>query len=81
MALNESGLSCPEDISLFGFDDLFVSNVVKPNLWLIEQPMQTLCSNAVRLLLERINKTNDGEPIKLSFGAKIHEGDSIRKLE
>ena len=38
MAVNESNLSCPDDISLFGFDDLLVTNVVKPSLWLVVQP-------------------------------------------
>ena len=81
MALNESDLSCPEDVSIFGFDDLLVANVVKPSLWLVEQPIQTMCTNAVRLLLDRINKVNEEEPIKLSFGAKILKGESIRELE
>ncbi len=80
MALNESKFSCPEDISVFGFDDLLVSNVVKPSLWLVQQPMELMCSNVVKLLLGRIDKENTGDPMKMSFGAKIQEGESIRKL-
>jgi len=80
MAINESKFTCPEDISVFAFDDLIVTNVVKPKLWIVEQPMQGLCQNAVRLLLERIGNENEGEAMKLSFGAKIQEGKSIRRL-
>lgn len=80
MALNELNISFPEEVSVFGFDDLLVSNIVKPSLWLVEQPMETLCKNAVRLLLERISNGNEGEAMKLSFGAKIREGKSIRKI-
>ena len=80
MAVNESGKSCPEDISIFAFDDLLVANVVKPSLWLVVQPMETLCLNAVRLLMERIQAERVDEPLKVSFGAKIREGDSIRNL-
>ena len=81
MAVNESEFSCPEDISIFAFDDLLVANVVKPSLWLIVQPMETLCSNTVKLLMERIQSGRTEEPLKLCFGAKIREGKSIRKLE
>ena len=81
MAVNESDISCPEDISIFAFDDLLVANVVKPSLWLVVQPMETLCLNAVRLLMERIQEERGTDPLKLSFGAKIREGKSIRNLE
>lgn len=80
MAVNESDFSCPEDISLFAFDDLFVSNVVRPSLWIMSQPMETMCNNVVRLLLERVNNERLDEPVKLSFGAEMRKGDSISKL-
>lgn len=80
MAVNASELSCPEDISLFGFDDLLVSSIVKPSLWTVEQPIETLCSNAVKLLLGRVEKENTEDPVKLSFGAKIRPGASVRNI-
>lgn len=79
-ALNESSVLCPEEISLFGFDDLLVSKVVRPKLWLVVQPMETLCANAVRILLERVDEDSEEEVMKLTFGAKIQGGDSIRTL-
>lgn len=80
MAINESEFSCPEDISLFCFDDLLVSNVVRPALWLVVQPMEMMCANAVSLLLERIQNDGNGSPMKMCFGAKIREGESIKTL-
>lgn len=80
MAVNESDTSCPDDISIFAFDDLLVANVVKPSLWLVVQPMETLCMNAVRLLMERILEERTDDPLKLCYGAKIREGTSIRNL-
>ena len=80
MAVNDSEVSCPEDISLFGFDDLLVSNIVRPKLWTVEQPIETLCSNAVKLLLGRIDNENIEDVVKLSFRAKIREGKSVRNL-
>ncbi len=79
-ALNETNTSCPEDISLFGFDDLLVSKVVRPKLWLVAQPIETLCANAVRILLQRIGDEEEQEVMKLTFGAKLQEGDSIRDI-
>ncbi len=81
MAINDSELTCPDDISLFGFDDLLVSSIVRPSLWTVEQPIETLCNNAVRLLLGRIEKENEEDPVKLSFGAKIRQGKSVQNLE
>lgn len=80
MAINESNITWPDDISIFGFDDLLVSSVVRPKLWLVKQPMELLCVNAVKMIIERIGKNGEG-PVKLSYGAQIIEGTSIRKLE
>lgn len=81
MAVNESDFSCPEDISIFGFDDLLIANVMRPKLWTIVQPMEMLCSKTVELLLERIQNKTGAAPIKMSFGAMIQEGRSIKVLE
>lgn len=81
MAVNESPLSCPEDISIFGFDDLLIANVMRPKLWTIVQPMEMLCTKTVELLLERIQDKKGMAPMKLSFGVSIQEGSSIHELE
>lgn len=80
MAVNESNLSYPEDVSIFGFDDLLVANVMQPKLWTIVQPMEVLCLKAVELLLERIQSKEKSAPMKLSFGVTVQEGGSIRDL-
>lgn len=80
MAINEANITWPDDISIFGFDDLLVSSVVRPKLWLVKQPMEFLCVHAVKMIIERIGGNGEG-PVKLSYGAQIIEGTSIRKLE
>lgn len=79
-ALNESGLNCPEDISIAGFDDLLVSQVVKPRPWMVAQPMQKMCAEAVRLLLGRLSGKLTGEPMRVVFEATILEGNTIKKI-
>ena len=80
MALNESGLSCPHDVSLIGVDNLPMTQVLRPKLWLIVQPMETMCEKAVAMLLERVNGEQNGMPVKISFSTSVREGDSIRDL-
>ena len=80
MALNESGLSCPQYVSLIGVDNLPMTQVLRPKLWLIVQPMETMCEKAVAMLLERVNGEQNGMPVKISFSTSVREGDSIRDL-
>ena len=79
MAVNEAGISCPGDISIIGFDDLLMSKVIRPKLWIISQPMEEMSKKAVELLLKRITHEEEGSPLRISFSAVIREGDSIRK--
>lgn len=80
MAVNELGLSWPRDISIIGFDDLIVSRVVQPKIWLVVQPMESMCRKAVELLMNRIRHQEEGPAVKINYGAIIQEGDSIGSL-
>lgn len=77
MALNTLQVSCPEEISLVGFDDLIISHVVKPRITTIVQPMKQMGEKAVELLLDRIENENHEEPIQLVLSTRLAEGDSI----
>ncbi|GFI37053.1 catabolite control protein A [Lachnospiraceae bacterium] len=81
LAVNESELSCPEDISLIGFDSLMISGVVRPSWYMVVQPMEKMCEKAVELLLKRIEKKLEEAPIKMCFGTRIQEGESVRTIE
>lgn len=80
MAINESELSCPEDISLMGFDDLILSHVVQPKMCMVIQPMKEMGEKAVELLLGRIGKKEQEMPVELVLGTKISDGNSIRAI-
>lgn len=80
MAINESELSCPEDISLMGFDDLILSHVVQPKMCMVIQPMREMGEKAVELLLGRIGKKEQEMPVELVLGTKISDGNSIRAI-
>lgn len=81
LAVNESEFSCPEDISLIGFDALMITGVVRPSWYMVVQPMEKMCVKAVELLLNRIEKKGDEALVKMCFGTKIQEGESVRAIE
>ena len=54
-ALREAGLSCPEDVSVIGFDDIQGAEYCEPALTTIRQPLKRMGSLAARVLLDKIN--------------------------
>jgi LacI family transcriptional regulator len=59
-ALADRGLSCPEDLSLVGIDDLPWADAVLPRLTTIAQPVRAMGETALTLLAERIAGTRLG---------------------
>lgn len=53
-AIRDAGLRCPQDVSLIGFDDLEIAEIVNPSLSSVSQSAYQLGSTAARILLERI---------------------------
>ena len=81
MAVNESKYRCPDDISMIGFDDLIMSHVVQPRMYMVVQPMKEMGEKAVERLLHHIANDNEKEiPVQLVLRAKIQEGNSIKQL-
>lgn len=79
MAVNESDFSCPEDISILGFDDLILSNVVKPRVCVVVQPMQEMAELAVKRLLQRIDG-DEGAFTETVLSTTMLEGNSIKDI-
>lgn len=51
-AISEAGLSIPKDISVVGFDDIFVSEHMFPPLTTYHTPMEELAEKAIDMLIE-----------------------------
>ncbi len=87
MALNEAQVNYPEDISVVGFDNLMLSNVLKTQLTVIEQPMERFGQKGVEILMQRINEKkenngsleNDGH-INIVLSTRMHMGGSVKKI-
>jgi LacI family transcriptional regulator len=54
-ALERAGIKVPEDCSVLGFDDVAASAFYNPPLTTIRQPMESLGSTGVEILLEAIS--------------------------
>jgi DNA-binding LacI/PurR family transcriptional regulator len=53
-AIREAGLSCPDDISVVGFDDIESAEYCVPGLTTVRQPLKHMGSLAARVLLDKI---------------------------
>jgi len=85
MALNESGMRCPEDISMLGFDDLILSHLLKPQMHMVVQPMREMSEKAAEILLHHIrNKGKKGRkeeiPVEIIMGTRIRAGNSVARI-
>ena len=80
MAINESSLKCPDDISVVGVDDQIIFHLINPPLYMVEQPLQEMSNKAVELLLNRIESGSLDTPMDISLGTRIVEGKSVKTL-
>jgi LacI family transcriptional regulator len=79
IAINELGISFPEDISIIGFDNMMLSQVVKPKLWMVVQPMEEIASSAANIMLDRLNGTLPSEPVRVNLSTNLLIGDSVKQ--
>jgi LacI family transcriptional regulator len=64
-ALDECGLSCPEDISVVGFNDMPFIDRLRPPMTTIRFPHYQVGTEAAQLLLERI--ADHSSPVKILY--------------
>jgi LacI family transcriptional regulator len=64
-ALDEAGLSCPEDMSVVGFNDMPFIDRLRPPMTTIRFPHYQVGTEAAHLLLERI--AGPGGPVKILY--------------
>ncbi len=64
-ALDDTGLRCPEDLSVVGFNDMPFIDRLRPPLTTVRFPHYQLGTEAAELLLERI--TGGDGPVKILY--------------
>ncbi len=61
-AIQEAGLKIPDDIAVMGFDNNFPGTLIQPSLSTVSVPKQRMGSEAVELLLWRMQQGDDAPP-------------------
>jgi LacI family transcriptional regulator len=64
-ALEESGLDCPADVSVVGFNDMPFIDMLRPPLTTVAFPHYQVGTEAAQLLIERINGAEG--PVKMLY--------------
>lgn len=80
IAANEMSISFPEDISLIGFDNMMLAQVVKPKLWMVSQPMKQIAECAAEMMIDRLKGNFEETARRVILMTDIIEGQSIKKL-
>lgn len=79
-ALREGRISCPEEMSVIGFDDLEVTFFTDPPLTTVAQPAYQLGAKAATVLLSRLKGEVDG-PQLLKLETELRIRQSVHPIE
>ena len=86
MAMNESQISYPDEISVVGFDNLILSQVLSTSLTVVEQPMERFGVKGVEILMKRIREKKKEKPeeekeyINIILNTHLIEGGSVKDM-
>lgn len=81
IALQEAGLSIPEDISVMGYDGIYLSRVMKPQLVTWQQNTRMLGRMAADKLVQMIEHPRVTLAEQIPVTGKLLEGGSVRSIE
>ena len=79
-AISEAGLSIPEDISVMGYDGIYLSRVVNPSLVTYQQNTAALGQTAADKLIELIEHPRVTLPEQIRVSGRLLSGGSVRSL-
>jgi LacI family transcriptional regulator len=73
--LHERGVKVPAEISVMGYDNIYLDDYVYPRLTTVQQPIFDLGVGATEMLIELINSDNNEDHVQ-SFPVKLIKRDS-----
>ncbi|MGB2783331.1 MAG: LacI family DNA-binding transcriptional regulator [Atribacterota bacterium] len=81
-ALHDKGISIPNNVSIIGFDDSYLSPYIIPPLTTIKQRREEMGKAAVELLLDRISSHGKKErtPLQIIIPVELIERESVISL-
>lgn len=74
-------LNCkiPEDISIIGFDDIYITKFVDPGLTTVKQNIYLKGETAVKVVIDSLNEKSKGKK-EIILPVEVVERESVRKL-
>jgi LacI family transcriptional regulator len=78
--IEKAGLSIPRDISVVGYDGIYLSQVLRPRLTTLRQDTESLGREAASKLVEAIEKPKTFIPQQIMVPGQILEGGSVKRL-
>ena len=78
---NDRGINVPNDISIMGFSNWFVSSAITPSLSTVDQPGYAMGKKAFKILLKEMNAKKEGvpfEPITKVLKTKVIKRNSTK---
>ena len=81
MALNESPIRVPDELSIIGFDNQQLARIVKPALTIVVQPIQAIGETAAALLLKRLRGDRAGFPAIHRLKTRLVMGASVKRSD
>jgi LacI family transcriptional regulator len=73
-----TGLRIPDDMSVIGYDDIYIARYMTPPLTTIHQPKSEIAAMAVDILIDRLDSKRDlGQVIRIE--PRLVERESVRK--
>lgn len=79
-AMIDKGIMIGQDISIFGYDQIELSQVITPPLSLVIQPMDEIGRKAAELLIKRMRGDYTGFPMICRLKTEIVVTNSVKKL-
>ena len=70
---NEMGISIPDEVSVTGFDDIDLAEVIQPKLTTVHVPHRRMGASAARLLLDILDDKADCQSVELETEIIIRE--------
>lgn len=78
--IKDRGLSVPEDVSIAGYDGIYISKVMEPHLTTIEQDTRGMGKIAAEQLISLIEKPKSTIVEPIIIAGRLLEGKSVRKM-
>ncbi len=79
-AIDQRGLTVPDDISVAGYDGFVISRVIKPNLMTWKQNTSEIGRRAADLLIEAVESPRTYLPRIIEVDGELFEGNSVKNL-